>query len=459
MPVERHRKKWRARVVKNGERINIGTYPTEQEARFALEAWKREARADRLRSLDWGPGASQSEKRREYEVGMAEAEDYISSLALDASAGKSLDERAARYITGLAESEERFAYNRRPARHIAITLARDALMVRHLKEALADVFKKLPEPRGYAVKTPDREQNRTIVGSISDLHIGARLKSEELPRRYSAVEEARRLAKVTCEIRDMKPQYRDQSRLVLLVLGDLIAGLLHEPHTGDALTDQFAGAVYPLAQMVQTLAAAYPSMHVVLRGGNHGRNRITHPGRQTSQKWDNYEMMIGLAVQAATANCRNVTWDLGLKPYGVVDLFGYKLLATHGDTVFSLGSPGRVLQINRINSKMATINSTKKYNHVFSVFVVGHVHVAMHTVLSAGDLIINPPLTPTDGYADAHDMFSICGAMLWEAVEGYPVGDMRIIRVGDAEDSDSTLDRIITPARFSYDPYLQSQQN
>jgi hypothetical protein len=39
------------------------------------------------------------------------------------------------------------------------------------------------------------------------------------------------------------------------------------------------------------------------------------------------------------------------------------------------------------------------------------------------------------------------GQWLFESVPGYAVGDMRFIRVGERDDKDATLDKLITPWR------------
>ncbi len=432
------------------KRRSLGAFDTRAEAEQVLEAAKQDQRGERMRDLDWDPNLSQSEKRKEFEIAMGVTSDYIHDTILgDAD----IDDAAAvgKYISHLAENEDRYV-NRRRARALSIGMAREALMIRKACEAFKQVVKGIIKPVGYAASGKRHKARRTVCVALSDLHFGAQLTEDEYPKRYTAHEEVRRLAKVIAEVRDYKPHYRDQTNLEVLVLGDLIRGLLHVPHDGDPLTDQFAAVVYALAQAIGLLAGAYSQVCIRWRTGNHGRNKLTHPGRQTTTKWDSFETMIGIAVRLACERLPNVAWDMGKKPFAVVPLYGQHLFATHGDTVFHVGNPGKTLALSQIDHQMARINATGVHGYEFAAFVVGHAHIGLNIELPTGTLIINPPLTPEDGYATSLGLVSACGQYLWESVEGHPVGDTRLIRVGEAEDKDASLEKLIKPARFSYDP-------
>lgn len=400
-------------------------------------------------STSWGKEAD-AQKKQEYNRTMGEVADFMADPTGVDEAGL---ERIARYLSNLAEDEQRFV-NRRRARHVSLAAAREVLFVRRFMEAARVVFKDKVSASGYATQPPSKKHPRRKVNlMLSDLHFGARLDGAELPVEFNARTEARRLAKVIMETIAYKPHYREQTELNLLVNGDIIEGLLqHDEADGDPLTDQFVAITYALVQAITLLATHYPSVNVYWQTGNHGRNKLRHPGRATTSKWDSFETMIGKSVELACSSLRNVRWEIPRAPYCAVPLFESHMLLTHGDTVINVGNPGATLPINKIEQQMSKINATRVYGHQFDVFAVGHVHLGVNVLLPSGHLIINPPLVPSNGFALSLGYVSACGQYLWESIEGYPVGDTRLIRVGKSEDEDPKLERIIKPARFSYDP-------
>lgn len=456
MAIEEQRSgRFLVRLVVDGRRQSIGTYDTFEEAEEAEAAHHKGSLRSEIDPLSdevtWGKDAD-AQKKAEYNRGMGQTADLLARVAAGEEVDPDLLSTCSRYISNLAEDEKRFV-NRRRARSVSLAHARDVLMVRQFKEAAQVVFKNAIVPKGYAAKPPKKGRKRVVNLLLSDLHFGAALSGDELPLEYNANTEARRLAKVVAECRDYKPHYRADSTLHLYVNGDIIEGyLLHDIRDGDTLTDQFVGIVYALTQAIGVLAAAYPRVKVFWQSGNHGRNKLRHPGRATSSKWDSFETMAGVSVELACKNLANVVFDIPQTPYCDVELpGGAHLLLTHGDTTLNVGNPGKSLQLEKIDHQMARINATLKYGQVFDVFAVGHVHIGVSVSLAAGHLMVNPPLTPVNGFADSLGYVSQCGQWLWESIEGYPVGDSRLIRVGAAEDNDASLEKIIKPARFSYD--------
>ena len=464
MAVERKASgRFMARACKDGKRISLGTFDTEDEARAAVDDFKYANRPLRNETnpyrddyrlpgkTSWDSGTADAQKKQEYNRTMGE---FADMLADPDSADETKQARVSRYLSNLAEDEKRFL-NRRRARSVSLAAARELLFVRRFIEASRVVFKDRIEPSGYASKSRRvfGKGKRIVNVLLSDLHFGARLDASELPTGYTAKTEARRLAKIVAEVCDYKPQYRDETTCNVLVNGDIIEGyLLHDIRDGDPLTDQFTGIVYALTQAIGHIAAAYPRVQVYWQSGNHGRNKLRHPGRATSSKWDSFETMAGVAVRLACQPLKNVVWNIPTTPYCTVPLFDARLLLTHGDTVINVGNPGKSLNLAKIDQQMAHINATGVYGSKFDVFAVGHVHVGVHVSLMAGHLIVNPPLVPSNGFALTLGYVSQCGQWLWESVEGYPVGDARLIEIGAAEDRDASLEKIIKPARFSYDP-------
>jgi hypothetical protein len=135
----------------------------------------------------------------------------------------------------------------------------------------------------------------------------------------------------------------------------------------------------------------------------------------------------------------------------VVDLYGSKLGVTHGDTEIKLGNPDTKATQNA--QSLDRINSTRAFGVEFDAWAFGHFHTPRYHPRNPR-VVWNGALVPPNGYArSAGFVGEPCGQFLWEAVEGYPVGDVRFIEVGVAQDHDEKLGTIITPFRFEQRTY------
>lgn len=407
------------------------------------------------RAKDAGRLSAQAsrEKRQEFNAHMGEFATAMRDAAVDASrTGASIStimpaEHAA-YIANLAEQERRFG-NRRWARSIAIAEAHEQLSREAMIWVADNYFRDKVEPTGYArFPRPETPAKRTVCVLLSDLHFGSELDSLDEPVSYRAIEEARRFEYVLRQVLDYKPQYREQTRLVILLNGDLIEGLLmHDLRSGSPLAEQKAIFWAYAAPFIAYCAQQYPEVLVVCQSGNHGRDKMRHPGRATARKWDGHEFEMYVALQRMCAPLKNVQWQIDFRAVSIVDLHGSTLGLTHADTEIKLGDPdtkstdnGRILD---------RINSTRLYGVEFDVWAFGHYHKGRYVARSPR-VVWNAALVPPNGYArGAGYIGEACGQFLWESVEGHPVGDVRFIEVGRSQDEDERLGKLIEPFRFS----------
>jgi hypothetical protein len=195
-----------------------------------------------------------------------------------------------------------------------------------------------PARRGLRRSTP---AELALNVNLSDLHYGAALDGREVPLAYGHTEEARRTAAVALWIahhRTLKD--RQQMKLVLNIIGDIIQNQLHDPRDGDPLTEQFAASVHLLTQLIVFVSASgYQEVLVNFTPGNHGRNTARHQDRATNQKWDAIETMIYYAISKAVAHLPNVKVNLPYTPFVTYKVFEHNIFATHGDTVIKPGLP------------------------------------------------------------------------------------------------------------------------
>lgn len=388
--------------------------------------------------VEWGKGIPDRQKKQEYNRTMG----HVAEMLHDTVAAPD-DRRIARYVSNLAEDERRYV-NRRRARAVSIAHARDVLFLRSVEELAARAFRGRITPRGYSRHRPTTEGDRIANLDLSDLHTGASLDPKESPEAFAWTEAARRLAFVVDQAAEYKTRYRNRQRLHVYLNGDLFEGFLeHDRADGFPLTEQFTATLRYLAQSLAYLGSAYRVVDVWLVPGNHGRNKLRHPGRATTQKWDSYETCLGVSLRAACSRLENVRFHIARAPAVVVPLFDGAALLTHGDTELAIGDPdtrGRAYE-----SEANRINGTLRYGRHIDLFVVGHWHKGRILRLRRTSWVVNGALVPSNGHARTAGYDSACGQWLWESVPGYPLGDARFIDVGPNQDTDASLDRIVTP--------------
>lgn len=321
-------------------------------------------------------------------------------------------------------------------------------------DAFIEAIKSIPRVSltGYKASSKSTKKSSGITREVnlvlSDLHIGSDISSEETGgSNFGKTEESRRLARVIKETINYKPQYRANTGLNVCLLGDIVQNNLHDQRDGAPLTEQCCRAIYLLSQSVAQLAANYPVVNVYCTTGNHGRNTGRHKGRAVNQKWDSMETIIYAALKQASSHLKNVHFIIPKTPFVVYSVFGKKVFLTHGDSVLSPGYPGKAVNTGKLEAQVNRFNASLTDKDEYSVVVCGHVHTGSTVHLSNGAVLItNGPLVPADEYAVSIGLLETnCGQYLFESTEGFPVGDMRFVKVSSVDDKDKTLDKIIKP--------------
>lgn len=321
------------------------------------------------------------------------------------------------------------------------------LLLDDIRNFSSEVFSGQVKASPYVPAKPSGIR-RILNAVISDVHIGANVsKLETGALDYGILEESRRLAFLAKQIAEYKIEHRDDTELELLLLGDLIQNLLHDPRGGAPRAEQICRAIHLLIQMIAYLSTQFRAIRVRCSSGNHGRNTSRHHDRAVNQKWDSDETILCYSLKAACSALKNVSFDIPLTPYGVYDNFGSKILYTHGDTVLNPGYPGRTINVKKLEEQINRINASLADKDEIKVVVVGHVHVGSFTKLSNGTtLITNGAVIPVDEYAVSIGLLeSQAGQYIFESVKGHPVGDIRFVEISSQVDSESSWDKLITP--------------
>lgn len=356
------------------------------------------------------------------------------------------DERISDDLRAAAtEVQEKHGISRNRA--LAITQARDQLFFDQLDAAFKRVFAGKVTARAYVPKKKKAEPGRVLNTLWSDMHFHSLLDPREVPLQYGPTEEARRLGAICAQIAEYKRQYRDETELAINIAGDIIQGQLHDKRDGAPLAEQVAAAVHLLLQAILYLSTEFKAVTVRCTPGNHGRNTARHPDRATLQKWDSIETMIYFALKVATQSMKNVSVELGYRPYYIYEAFKQRAFITHGDNTLNPGYPGRTIDVAGVRKQINEFNAARGEDEKVTLFAVGHVHVGSITHLPNGTIFMsNGALIPADAYAQsigAHD--TACGQWLWESVPGHIVGDHRFMVVDEYTDKDKSLEKIIEP--------------
>lgn len=298
------------------------------------------------------------------------------------------------------------------------------------------------------IRRPENYPERYVNLVLSDLHFGSDIIGKRTGgQSFGPVEESRRftlIVKNTCEY---KLDHRKESKLRVLLLGDIIQNQLHDKRDGDLLALQAARAIHLLIQGISTLANEFPEVEVHCVTGNHGRFTEVHQKRAVLHKFNSLETVIYYAVKSACASLKNVTFHIPETPFAAIDQFGHRIFATHGDTVLTPGNPGKAIKIESLEHQINRINATLPDAQEYGVFIVGHVHIPSLTYLPNGAIMMtNGCLLPVDEFAVSIGLMEQrSGQWLFESTPEYIVGDCRLLRVPKETDTNEALDRIIKP--------------
>lgn len=320
--------------------------------------------------------------------------------------------------------------------------------IERLHRRIQDSVKDMKFPKGpvYKPKKSKALIERTVNAVWSDHHVGSDIVKKETSLEYGRIEEARALAALTLNIAEYKTQYRDNTRLNLLILGDMIENELHDRTSADLLHLQTCRAIHIYPQAIRFLAGQYRQIDVYFAVGNHGRDMAVNHGRATALKYNAIETTIYYAIRVALAGYPNVKFHQPLTPWVEFDASGARGYATHGDTNLNPGNPGKKVNIESLENQTNKINASLKDTDEYKIFVCGHIHQALHTRLSNGaHLLLNGALTPPNAFAQTLNIMEAPQVqVMWESIPGFPVGDVRFVDCNGSAGK-SQLDQIIVP--------------
>lgn len=344
---------------------------------------------------------------------------------------------------------EQARFRLRQLRRLSAAYARDQIFLREIQATVKAAGGRQYQPPKLVPKLKKSPRKPRVLNLlVSDPHFGLCLDGREFGRPYGGVEEARRFAAVMKQVAEYKPQYRDETKLAIHLLGDLFQGRLHDPCDGAPQAAQVAATLQYLCDGIRFLADHFGAIDVHCVPGNHGRDRTRHHDRAIVQKWDSTEQGIYYAVKQGLHAVKHVNVHLYRTPYYVYQAFDRRGFFTHGDTVLRVGNPGKGVNIEAVRNQVNrwSVSAGVRYD----LIATGHVHVGTITALpEGGTLITNGCLPPFDHFslATGNPNTHSCQIM-FESSPNYMVGDLRMIELTPEIEQDAELDRIVRPFEY-----------
>lgn len=334
-------------------------------------------------------------------------------------------------------------------------LIEELISFEEFKEEIKTFNKQVPIKfhKPLPAKKKKVKAKRTVVAHVSDTHIGVVINKEEMGNlnEFNPLIASRRFAEYFKQVAEYKIEHREETDLVLIFNGDITAGVIHNQEWGVLpMSSQHGLALRILSQGISYLRQSYSNIRVVCTPGNHGRfMHKENKGRQMSQKWDGFDTILYESLQEVFRNDPAIEFIVPRTPYALIDIQGHKALMTHGDTFLNVGNISRNIDVGNIKNQInQMIIGLGQIDMVF----VGHVHKnTIQTLDNGTELLINNTLSGLDGFAQGLGIVTNNPSQqIVEVTEKYPVGDIRTVRLKNA-DKDSGLDKIIQPVTIKLD--------
>ena len=289
---------------------------------------------------------------------------------------------------------------------------------------------------------------------LNDTHIGQIIDSEEIGglNSFDFKEAGRRVAMFIKEVGTYKNYKRDQVETFHLALnGDLAAGIIHnlESKSQHLLIHQMNGLLHILVNAIEYLRTEFGAINVYGIAGNHDRMIHKNGGKRANgEEFDSYANIAFYALSAIFKDAKDIKFSFPKTPYVFMDLPAGRAMVAHGHNVFSkaLGNIGKSINVKGLTDAIRDFNAGEiaKGNKPIKLLLMGHVHNFGHfTSVDGVEVVIAPSLSGIDAFAHNLTINSSTAAqVVFESTPKFVLGDMRLIRLHEA-DKDESLDKII----------------
>lgn len=253
-------------------------------------------------------------------------------------------------------------------------------------------------------KTPRNKVARkgaaTALVMLSDLHLDEIVNASEVGgmnayNREIAIQRLQRTADAAVNMgKNLMGGFEYQGAIVILG-GDMVAGSLHDDTVFNEESSMIPTVdfwINHLAKFLETIADAYGPTHVVSVVGNHGR--LSLKPRMKGRTVDSWDHLLALVLQRHLRTDKRFSWNIPLCADAYIEIYGRKMLVTHGDTMKGGGGlAGIIVPASAYDAKKRKRNSSygEEHDHLW----MGH----FHSYTRSGKVTINGSLKGTDEYA------------------------------------------------------------
>lgn len=183
--------------------------------------------------------------------------------------------------------------------------------------------------------------------------------------------------------------------IVVPLMGDLYSGDIHEELTQtneDTLLGSILHWVDYLAAGLKLLADEFGRVHVPVVVGNHSRR--TRKPRSKFRARDNFDWFTGHLLAKMFADDERVTFDVSESPDTLVQVYGWRVMLTHGDQARGGGGIAGIWSpITRLDARKRQRQSA--VNEPYDLLCMGH----WHNLIFGPSFIVNGSLKGYDEYA------------------------------------------------------------
>lgn len=241
------------------------------------------------------------------------------------------------------------------------------------------------EPVRFDAPVPGKEAGETIVVMLSDLHWGEVISGAAMDgiNSYDLDIARARLKRCFAAIVDLATRHwpgKPPERVILILGGDMVSGNIHMelektnsaaaiPAVRD-LVGHIAGGIRLL---LDTLACP---VDVISIPGNHGRTTIKPESKADAE--NSYDTLVSDFLEMQFAGEERLTFYVPASGDALFSVYGWQILATHGDRIGSRGGQGFVgpaATVARGFKKLAAEYAAR--GTILDLILVGHFHVAL----------------------------------------------------------------------------------
>lgn len=175
-------------------------------------------------------------------------------------------------------------------------------------------------------------------------------------------------------------------KLNIFGLGDYVEGVGIFPgqahHIDQDICDQAVQYAADVSNFLIGLLDTYEEIEVWTVPGNHGR--IGNKGE--NPPWANWDNMVFTIVKERVSNYNQIKINMSMAQWQVADIFGYKFLLMHGDTMKSWNNIP-FYGIQRADGKMSQLLNSIDLNYEY--MCLGHFHSPAELPRVKGEILIN----------------------------------------------------------------------